>query len=271
MYDKLPVSSIHWFREAGWFLASSNKISIQHPSYMILSILLDLNTPAWTIQKENPLNNLQVFINAVLLSNPDSIVRIVNSRKIIFDSQIHRSFTRVFEFVNEMQSIGILNSNISGLTNNLNNNINSINSLNNCKITPKDLGFTLMELPTAILIFEMSKCDSNPNNNNYLEYLKCMFVAQNREIPIYAFSLHKNSFIKMCCEGSGGWLLEDYSLRELFGILGNPVKRKMTYLMRCSCCDKAVTVGLVCPVCLSIFCRFMPVCKKCKTKFNFIK
>lgn len=98
-----------------------------------------------------------------------------------------------------------------------------------------------------------------------------MFVAQSKHIPIHGFTLHENTFIKMCCEGSGGFLLESYSLSELLKLFGNPIKKKDSYQFKCTCCDRFVTVGLVCPISLTVSCKFIPVCKKCKTKISLIK
>lgn len=203
---------------------------------MLLSIVLDLNRKEWKMSTEDPLNNLRVFINAFLIANPQNVVRVVNSAAIIFDSRTGEDFFTVFE-------------------------------KDGARPTPKDLGFALMELPDSILVFEMSPADSS----DYIEYLKCMFVAQQRRIKIHAFSRTRNMLVRMCCEGSGGVFLDDYSLSQLFQLLGNAPNKASGYSIKCICCDKLVSVGLVCPVCLSVFCKFVPVCKKCKTKFSFIK
>ena len=210
---------------------------------MLLYILLDLNKPAWKVQQEDPLNNIRVFVNAFILSDINNIVRIINRKMVIFDSQIHKSFASVFEYLSTQ------------------------NDFEKLKITPKDLGFALMDSPNTILIFEMScKID----DGHYLEYVKCMFAAQSRKIPIHGFSQYKNTLVRMCCEGSGGVFFESCLLSEIFQLLGNIAKKKSSYQIKCACCDKSVTLGLVCPVCLSVFCKFVPVCKKCKTKFSFV-
>lgn len=215
---------------------------------MLLYILLDLNTSFWIIQQENPLNNLKVFINAFLLSNPTNSVKIINSKTVIFDSKINMNFSTVLDYLKLQKNHETL------------------------RITPGDLGFALMDDPSAILIFDVSNIKNNENSSeDYLNYLKSMFIAQRKHILIHAVSLHGNEFIKMCCEATNGLFFENYALSDLFQILGTPVKRKDSYQIKCACCNRFVTLGLVCPVCLSIFCKFLPVCKKCKTKFNFIK
>ncbi|KAM0679961.1 General transcription factor IIH subunit 3 [Glugoides intestinalis] len=208
---------------------------------MLLYILLDLNMQAWhKTEEEDPINNLQVFINAFLLCSIDNIVRIVNSKVVIFDSQKDFDLSPVFLYASQSDS---------------------------SRITPGDLGFALMDLPSAVLIFEMS--EGNPDD--HLEYIKCMSVAQMHQIPIYGVSNSNNMLVRMCCDGSGGKYLESYKLSELLQLLGSTGKGKSAYRITCFCCKNIVKVGLVCPICLSIFCKFTPVCKKCKTKFSFIK
>lgn len=37
----------------------------------------------------------------------------------------------------------------------------------------------------------------------------------------------------------------------------------------CACHNKPADAGYLCPTCLAVFCSFIPVCKFCKTKFEF--
>lgn len=200
---------------------------------MLLYILLDLNRSAW-ISSQDPLNNIRVFINAFLISSPSNVVRIVNSSSVIYDSDISFEFSPII-------------------------------SLPHSKISPADLGFALMDSPDAVLLFDFSPI----NPSHYLSFLKAMFVAQNRQIPIHVFSRTRNTLLQMCSESSGGIFLNDCSLSELFRILGTPPQIKPGHPIRCSCCNNSVTLGYVCPVCLSVFCKFLPICKRCKTKFSF--
>ena len=204
---------------------------------MLLYIVLDLCRDEWRMAVEDPLNNLQVFINALLLSTPSAVVRVVNSRTVVFDSQLHPSFSTVLTHPSR------------------------------CGVDPGDLGYALIAMPTAVVVFEMSR----PRSTDYLGYLKCMSYAHTRGIPVHAFSLHKSMLLKMCSEGTGGMFLESPSLSSLFQLLGNFTNTRGAYSMSCLCCSKSVSVGFVCPVCLSVFCKFIPVCKKCKTKFSFVK
>lgn len=202
---------------------------------MIMHILLDLNLSSWPIDGDyDPLNNIRVFINGLTLSNPNSSIKIINSKKIIFDSCKDKNLV---DCLTPFSS----------------------------RVTPADLGISLMEKPDCVLIISMSK----ESPDDYLNYLKCMFVAQSHNIVIHGYSKHRESFIKMCCADTKGQYLESLSLRSLFGLLGLPVDSPSTYSTRCMCCHNDVSIGMVCPICLAIYCKFVPICKNCKIRFSF--
>ena len=207
---------------------------------MIYYILLDLNIAAWEKCEEDPLNNLQVFINAVVLSRYGNAVKVINNRTLIYDSQNEVDFKEIIKYAETTEGF---------------------------RITPKDLGYALIENPDEILIYEMS----NEDSNMYLEYLKCMFVAQSKNIKINGFSLRHNMLIKMLAEGTGGKYLENCNLKSLIGLLSLPANKNESYEISCSCCNKYVNIGMVCPICLAVYCKFIPVCRRCKTKFSFAK
>lgn len=208
---------------------------------MLLIILLSSNSVNPTFM--HCINNLCVFINAFLLSSSNNRVKIINSRRILYDSQTDLKFP--LEYFQNNENIEIFDSSIEN-----------------------DLGYSLIDIPESILIYDLTV--NNGNSGSYLRFLKSMFVAQSHKIKIHAFSYSKNSFIKMCCNGTDGIFLKEASLVELFMLLGNIPIQKDSYEILC-CCNKTVRIGLICPICLSVFCKFKPVCSKCKTKFNFIK
>lgn len=207
---------------------------------MLYCIILDLNIKAWEKVDEDPLNNLQVFVNAFIKSKYANKLKIINNKTVIYDSSVDYNFDNILKHleINKEQ-----------------------------KITPKDLGYALIDNPDEILMFEMS----NEESGEYLEYLKCMFVAQSRNIKINGFSHRNNMLIKMLAEGTGGKYLENCGLRNLLGLLGFPNKKSESYEISCNCCNKHINIGMVCPICLAVYCKFIPVCKRCKTKFSFIK
>lgn len=223
---------------------------------MLYYILLDLNLQAWEMTEDDPLNNIQVFIHACVLMKYGNIVKIINNRKVIYDSSKNTNFDKIFEsLLNKKDpSSGIV------IDDNTPQNQDEYKSL-----APGDLGLALMDSPDEVLIYDMS----NEKPSEYLEYLKCMFVAQSRKIKINGYSLRNNMLVKMCVEGSKGKWLETCSLGSLLGLLGLPKAEKEAYEISCNCCNKRINLAMVCPICLAVYCKFVPVCKRCKTKFSF--
>jgi transcription initiation factor TFIIH subunit 3 len=245
---------------------------------MFYSVLLDLNLTEW--ESKDQLINLQIYINALLLSKNNNQVKLISNKEVIYNSEDNKNLEEVLQEkireINLQESNNINNQNGRGSMNppehqsqyrSLTNNFNSY------RVTPSDLGYALIDKPDSILIYEMSK----ENPQDYLNYLKCMFVAQNRNIKINGYSLKKNNLIKMVTEGSGGIFLENYSLKDLFKTTVSMGMGSMDsiccvfFKMNCLCCDKQTSLGMVCPICLAVYCKFTPVCKRCKTKFSFIK
>ena len=46
-----------------------------------------------------------------------------------------------------------------------------------------------------------------------------------------------------------------------------PITQKVDFRASCFCHQTPVNIGVVCPVCLSIFCQQSPICKTCGTRF----
>lgn len=205
---------------------------------MICYILLDLNLPAWERNGEDPLNNICVFINAILLSKYGNVVKVINNMTVIYDSTVNLDFATCLK--------------ASSCTS---------------RLSANDLGFALMDCPDQVLIFEMS----NEEQSEYLNYLKCMFVAQSRGIKINGFSHRSNMLVKMCVQGSGGRFMENCGLKNMLQLLALPEPDKDSYEISCTCCNKHINLAMVCAICLSVYCKFIPVCRRCKTKFSFIK
>lgn len=234
---------------------------------MLLYFILDLNKPAWfsADSEQDPLNNLQIFINAFVASDIGNRVKAINSRTVIFDSAVHSDVSPIFEYLNRrtVELEGGKNNQHSGDA----SEASGDSVYESLCITPQDVGYALMDEPDCIFLFNMS----NENPRDYLNFLKCMFTAQSRKVPIHGFSPRGGSCIKMCCEGSGGRFLTSCSLRDLLGLFGNPGPRKESYEAQCTCCHKSISLGLVCPICLSVYCKFLPVCKICRSKFSFAR
>lgn len=207
---------------------------------MLVYIVLDLSPGSWRSGDKDLFNNLQVYVSAVRYSSADSTVRIVNSQKIVYDSDADGDLSCVAAFAEE-------------------------NRNEDLSVTPSDLGVALVHRPSTVLIYSLGA----ERPSHYLKYIKCMFTAQKYSIRIDAFCLRECMSVKMCCRGTGGVYLEEGSSRELLGLLGIVFPEKEVFVTQCQCCSKRIDVGLVCPICLAVYCRFFPVCRRCKTKFTF--
>ncbi len=207
---------------------------------MIFYILLDLNFKNWKQIDDNPFDCLRVFINAVIHSSHENILKIVNNMNIIYDSEKNDNIETILEYQKR--------------------NINE-----DLRINVRDLGYCIMQKPNNILIWTFDIEDEN----EYMLYAKCLFSAQKHNCIINGYSFYKNQCIRMCCVGSGGIYFNECNYKNIFKLLGNIQKRNEVFMTTCFCCKKHVKVGFVCPICLSIYCKFLPVCKICKTKFSF--
>lgn len=210
---------------------------------MILFLLIDLDVEHWRLTTRDLLNDVLVFLNAYHKSSRSNRMLVVSARKILFDSDK--------EDISEIYRI----------------------TESGCCYDVNDLGYALClhrNEPSQILIFTLRE----ETKDEYLRYLKCMSAAQRFKIRIDAFSLFDNKTISQCCASTGGSYStsEDDCLAFLLSILGTQdVPRPLGFPAHCYCHDKQVLLGLVCPVCLSVFCKFVPVCRRCKSKFSFIK
>lgn len=207
---------------------------------MLTYVILDLNRASWGAVPSDSFNNLLIYLMAVKRSSACNVVRIVNSRRVVWDSQLDVDF--------------------AGIASHAATSTRSI-----LEATPADLGFALIQKPDTVLIYSLSP----ENPDHYLKYVKCMFAAQRHGIRIDAFCARENMLVKMCCRSTGGAYLQGNGARDLLGLLGHVEPQMEVFRTRCYCCNKSTQIGLVCPICLTIYCKFLPVCKRCKTKFAF--
>lgn len=205
-------------------------------------ILLDLNFENWKQTKENPFDLLRIFLHALKYSSTNNKVTIINNLEVIYDSEKNDDIENVLKYRDL----------------NINKDLN---------INVKDIGYALYFKPERILIWTYGI----ENKDEYVKYSKCMFLAQKHNCIINAFSFQENTITKMICTGTGGVYFDTCSCENLLKLLGNLKIKNENFTIICQCCNNHVKTGLVCPVCLSIYCKFLPVCKKCKTKFVFCK
>lgn len=117
----------------------------------------------------------------------------------------------------------------------------------------------------------------------YKGMMNCMFRFRDQKIPVDILSLYREEGIfQQLSYMSGGVYLSPKgnqicSLMEyIFGI--DPSIRKTLSLPEppsidlrpdCFCHGKPLSEGFVCSVCLGIFCKFIPICPICRSKFDF--
>ncbi|XP_066580965.1 general transcription factor IIH subunit 3 [Prorops nasuta] len=124
---------------------------------------------------------------------------------------------------------------------------------------------------------------SSDSATQYMNYMNIFFTAQKMGVILDVCSLDQElTLLEQGCDITGGnylkipqlagllqyllWVfLPDPSVRSKL-ILPPPVK--VDYRAACFCHQDLVDIGYVCSVCLSIFCKFSPICTTCHTVFK---
>ncbi len=152
-------------------------------------------------------------------------------------------------------------------------------------ITENDIGLAILKKPVKIY-FLLSPTSTLHLNNELL--VKCLFATQEFQIQVNTIfsqrsttnnnSLSNNNIgnnppisIRMLSEGSKGICTDNF-----YDILKSVPLGYKTFVnsftkINCDCCSKPISKGKCCPICLTVYCKFKPICKNCKTKFTFIK
>ncbi|KAJ0170809.1 hypothetical protein K1T71_013581 [Dendrolimus kikuchii] len=117
----------------------------------------------------------------------------------------------------------------------------------------------------------------------YINYMNVFFTAQKQQILIDVCSLDKHlSLLQQGCDITGGLYLKVPSLEGLLQYLlwvflpeasertklVLPGRGRVDYRAACFCHRELLTIGYVCSVCLSVFCKFSPICTTCHTVFK---
>jgi transcription initiation factor TFIIH subunit 3 len=106
---------------------------------------------------------------------------------------------------------------------------------------------------------------------DYSKILNCAFTAKRFDIRMDCMSTVPNPVLRQCSIITKGLYVSN-TLKGLISLLSNKeAPSVMSFHVKCICHKKDVLMGLTCPVCLGVYCKFVPVCKRCKTKFNFMK
>ncbi|XP_014477880.1 PREDICTED: general transcription factor IIH subunit 3 [Dinoponera quadriceps] len=124
---------------------------------------------------------------------------------------------------------------------------------------------------------------SNDSATQYMNYMNIFFTAQKMGVILDVCSLDQElTLLQQGCDITGGnylkvpqlagllqyllWVfLPDPSVRSKL-VLPPPVK--VDYRAACFCHQELIDIGYVCSICLSIFCKFSPICTTCHTVFK---
>ncbi|KAJ8894723.1 hypothetical protein PR048_000030 [Dryococelus australis] len=124
---------------------------------------------------------------------------------------------------------------------------------------------------------------SSDSASQYMNYMNVFFTAQKQNVMIDVCSLDQElGLLQQGCDITGGLYLQVPQLQGLVQYLlwvflpEPPIRRKLVlpppvkvdYRAACFCHRELVDIGFVCSVCLSIFCKFSPICTTCQTFFT---
>lgn len=116
-----------------------------------------------------------------------------------------------------------------------------------------------------------------------MTYMNVFFTAQKEKVVIDICALDNALvLLQQGCDITGGQFLKvpqiDGLLQYLLWIflpdpsirskLALPPPIKVDYRAACFCHRELIDIGFVCSVCLSIFCKFSPICTTCSTVFK---
>ncbi|KAI4292480.1 transcription initiation factor TFIIH subunit 3 [Pancytospora philotis] len=224
---------------------------------MLINIVLDLDPAAWSSQDSDAFNALNIYVRAATLCSPGTTVRIINSCRVIWDSAAHGAATA-------QNSLGSVHDRIY---NHLQPVVDFVKRSDGSSLTigPNDIGYALMQKPTSVFVYSLSP----EAPSAYLRYAKCLFAAQELGIRIDAYCPESSISVRMCSRGTGGLCLQSGRREELLRLLGHIRPGIEVFRAQCSCCSREVRIAQICPICLAIYCKFVPVCRQCKTKFIF--
>ncbi|XP_039281966.1 general transcription factor IIH subunit 3 [Nilaparvata lugens] len=124
---------------------------------------------------------------------------------------------------------------------------------------------------------------SSDSASQYMNYMNVFFTAQKQNVIIDICSLdHDLGLLQQGCDISGGLYLRIPQFQGLLQYLlwvflpEPPIRKKLLlpppvkvdYRASCFCHRQLIDIGYVCSVCLSIFCRFSPICTTCHAVFK---
>lgn len=124
---------------------------------------------------------------------------------------------------------------------------------------------------------------SGDSASQYMNYMNVFFTAQKQNVVIDVCALDQHlSLLQQGCDITGGLYLKVPQIQGLLQYLlwvflpEPPIRQKLIlpppvkvdYRAACFCHWELIDIGYVCSVCLSIFCKFSPICTTCHTVFK---
>jgi len=124
---------------------------------------------------------------------------------------------------------------------------------------------------------------SGDSASQYMNYMNVFFTAQKQNVVIDVCALDQHlSLLQQGCDITNGLYLKVPQISALLQYLlwvflpEPPIREKLVlpppvkvdYRAACFCHRELIDVGFVCSVCLSIFCKFSPICTTCHTVFK---
>ncbi|XP_067007134.1 general transcription factor IIH subunit 3 isoform X2 [Anabrus simplex] len=124
---------------------------------------------------------------------------------------------------------------------------------------------------------------SGYTTSQYMTFMNAFFTAQKQNVTIDVCSLDEElSLLQQGCDITGGLYLRVPQLQGLLQyllwvFLPEPTIRsklvlpppvEVDYRAACFCHRQLIDIGYVCSVCLSIFCKYSPICTTCNAVFK---
>ncbi|KAL1494892.1 hypothetical protein ABEB36_010407 [Hypothenemus hampei] len=124
---------------------------------------------------------------------------------------------------------------------------------------------------------------SGDSASQYMNYMNVFFTAQKQNVVLDVCTLDQHlSLLQQGCDITNGLYLKVPQVSALLQFLlwvflpEPPIREKLVlpppvkvdYRAACFCHRELIDIGYVCSVCLSIFCKFSPICTTCHTVFK---
>lgn len=264
----------------------------------LLVVILDINAKQWSQRVEEfkkVVDSVMVFCNSYLMMNHSNRLAFYtcnhSNATILYPAELDENESRIldgkFELFVELNTI--LSRKIKALVNEIDGKIGDqpTTSLLSgafsqalCYIhKKKNEDPSGQRLSSRILVIKASPDVSS----QYMPVMNCIFASQKHNIAVDSCSLfHRSGFLQQAADITGGtynfvdnvsgflelliWIyLPEKGVREKFEL---PSNVEIDYRAACFCHNTLIEMGFVCSVCLSIYCKFMPKCLTCQTRFR---